>query len=469
MYYERYMNSLCTSSGWASDASFAASTGCLRGKWNTPPAEPGVILYSHNGSAITDGGDECRHVLIIGATGTGKSRLVIMPSLIWSLRSESRRSYVVFDVKGELRAATESTARENNYKIININFRSPAEGSCWNPFTRANKLYASGNQANREKAWRLLEDIIAVLFSDGDSQKNTDPFWRISCANLFRGICSVLWETRHNISINAVLGWSSTIPDDSYEDSRCKLFRAADELPAPSVAHRALAGFRNGSEKTRGNVLCCFYGYLSPFSARNDVLQMLSSESSVSFKQLGETPSVLYITLPDDSTALGSLEGILLTQLMQELNECALENSGRLPVRAEIYLDELCNIKPAIPSLETALTISRSRGIRYILAIQSYAQLCGVYGAAAETISANCSTWIAMNIAKDETFRKKLSELCGKNELGDPLITPSQLSLLSYEQAIVIRERCAPYFTRLEDIGRITRHLTEGHAGSSPA
>ena len=125
---------------------------------------------------------------------------------------------------------------------------------------------------------------------------------------------------------------------------------------------------------------------------------------------------------------------MLLTQMMQDLNECAVGHGGRLPVRTEIFLDEFCNIHPAIPSMETALTISRSRGIRYVLAVQSYSQLCGVYGSAAETIAANCSTWIALNISKDETFREKLSALCGRNPLGEALITPSQLALLQYEE-----------------------------------
>lgn len=252
---------------------------------------------------------------------------------------------------------------------------------------------------------------------------------------------------------------SDSILADKDDDSECQLFRLADRFPSNSSVKRLLSGFRSGSNQTRGNVLACYRGYLSPIIARDDVLKMVSGNTSVDFQQIGIQPTMLYITLPDDSTALGGLQGILLTQLMQELNECALKHDGRLPIRTEMYLDEVCNIKPAIPALETTLTIARSRGIRYILAIQSYAQLCGVYGSAAENIAANCATWIALNISKDETFRTKLSQLCGCNAIGNPLITPSQLSLLSYEQAILIRERVAPYFSQLEDIGKVLQRL----------
>lgn len=459
MYYEKFMNHCYTSSGWASDAMFASTQGCLHGKWSRQPEDGGVILFNHNDELIVDGGDECRHVLIIGATGTGKSRLIIMPSLVYSLRAKKQRSFVVFDVKGELKTATINAARENNYNILNINFRTPTEGDKWNPFFRANTLYATGDPENREKAWKLLEDIIASIFNDGGASSKIDPFWRTSSSDLFRGICSVLWGLGKDISLLDVLRLSDSIPADKDDDGECQLFRLADRFPSTSSVKRLLAGFRSGSNQTRGNVLSCYRGYLSPIIARDDVLKMVSGNTSVNFQQLGVKPTILYITLPDDSTALGGLQGILLTQLMQELNECALKHEGCLPVRTEMYLDELCNIKPAIPSLETALTIARSRGIRYILAIQSYAQLCSVYSGSAETIAANCSSWVALNIAKDESFRTKLAQLCGTNAIGDPLITPSQLALLSYEQAIVIRERVAPYFSQLEDISKVQQRL----------
>ena len=472
MYCEKFMNTICTHSGWASDAAFASTQGCLRGDWNTIPQEGGVILYNHDGKLVVDGGDECRHLMIIGATGTGKSRLIILPSLIYSLRARKRRSFVVFDVKGELKEATLQIARDNHYNILDVNFRDPSLGDPWNPFYKANALYATGTDENMKKARTLLEKYIDSIFSDGRANGRNDPYWRTNCANLFRGICSILWGLGKSITLRDVLRLSDSIPisrEDEDDDDECQLFRLADRFPAGSAARRLLAGFRSGSNQTRGNILSCYRGYLSPRTARDDVLKMVSGSTSINFQQLGETPTVLYITLPDDSTALGGLQGILLTQLMQELNECALRNNGCLPVRTEMYLDEVCNIRPAIPSLETALTIARSRGIRYILAIQSYAQFCGVYGSAAETIAANCSSWIALNIAKDETFRMKLSQLCGCNAMGDPLITPSQLSLLSYEQAIVIRERCAPYFSQLEDLGKVQQRLSgRTRAGKPP-
>ncbi len=81
MYYERYLSGFSACSGWASDEEIASSAGALPATWDRPE-EAGVVLYSQNGRLVLDGGSECRHVLIIGATGTGKSRLLIIPSLL---------------------------------------------------------------------------------------------------------------------------------------------------------------------------------------------------------------------------------------------------------------------------------------------------------------------------------------------------------------------------------------------------
>lgn len=467
MFYEKYLNRVPRSSGWASDKDFSDSRGCLKGRWDLPHEEGGVVQYNHDGDLVVDGGPECRHVLIIGATGTGKSRLVIMPSLLYSIYAHNRRSLVVFDVKGELRKATVEAAEKNGYRVMDINFYDPTAGNGWNPFHRANELYFKGGEKNRKKAWKLLEDVIASLFNDGQAIK-VDPFWRNSSASLFRGICSALWSSNKRLSMERILALSDSIPVEKDEDFKCTLFNMVERGQEFESARRMLRGYRSGSSTTRGNVMACYRGYLSPISARDDVLQMISRDETVEFGTIGDVPTVLYISLPDDTTALGALQGILLTQLMQELNECAMKNGGCLPVHTDIYLDELCNIHPAVPGLETALTIGRSRGIRYVLAIQSFAQLVGVYGSAAETISANASTWIALNIAKDTSFRDRLSALCGANALGDPLITPSQLALLSYEQAIVIRERCAPYFSRLEDLHGVQERLRAAAARHRP-
>ena len=456
MYLEKFIDTPAKSTGWASMSEIGGSKGAVSGHWNEKHRFGGVVLYSNKGeSVIADGGNECRHALIIGATGTGKSRLIIIPSLLYSLTAEEKRSYVIFDVKNELRPATLDTAVKMGYRVAHIDFRNPERSSAWNPLYRINKLYRDGSTAAVEKAAKLFENLVSTIFSDGRCT-TLDPFWRITSAGLFRGICSYLRHFNQDLSFQKVMQVTSNLPSDPDDDYKCKFLRDLEKLPE---TRQLMNGFLSGSQKTRGNVLSAYYSYLSPITSRSDVLNMISADNSLDFHEIGRTPTVLYISMPDDSLALGALEGILLQQLVQELNDVALMSGGTLPVRTELYIDEMCNIHPPIPGMETQLTISRSRGMRYILAIQSYNQLVGLYGSAAESIASNCSTWIALNVAKDETFREKLSALAGENPLGRPLITPTQLSRLKYGEAVIIRESCAPFFTHLDDLSAVQAQM----------
>lgn len=455
MYLERYLNQIPMNSGWATEAQFAAS-GCIASQWSSAPEEGGVVLSSSGNDVICDGGRECRNVLVIGATGSGKSRRIIIPSLLRTMTAKNKRSLVIYDVKGELEPATLSTAQRCGYRVLRIDFRDPRRSDGWNPLAKANELMKAGKS---EEAWKLVEDIMAIIFSDGEGSR-IDAFWRTTSASIFRACVDVIWHNKLPATMESIIHLSSTIPANSYDADQCKLYKLIDRIANSNIAASAISAVRNASDATRGNILAAYNAYVSCMASRHDVLHMIScSSSSIAFGKIGEEPTVLYISLPDDSTTTGTLQGIVLRQLEQELNECALRHGGTLPVRTEIYIDELCNILPALSSLPHSITIARSRGIRYVLAIQSYSQLQSVYGNSAETIAANCATWMAVYIPKDEVFREKLSALCGRNAMGELLITPSQLADIPFGRCIVLRERCHPYCAPLEDLSEVVSHL----------
>lgn len=459
MYVEKFMNQIPMNSGWASDEEFAAS-GCVVGKWSCVPEEGGVVLSSQGDDVVCDGGEGCRSVLIDGGTGSGKTRRIYLPSLLRTMVAKVKRSLVVYDVKGEIEKETRDVAVAENYDIMKIDFRKPGSSDRWNPLGKANSCMAAGNS---ELAWKLAEDMMAIVFCDGENTK-MDAFWRNSSASIFRACCDLLWSAGKDVTFEAVMKLVDTIPADSSRDRRCELFNLIDAMPADSLAPSAISAARNCSDTTRGNILAAFRGYVSCLTSRRDVLKMISCRDSIQFQRIGLKPTVLYVSLPDDSIATGVLQGMLLKQLEQELNECAMKHGGTLPVQTDIYIDELCNIRPALASLPSAVTICRSRGMRYVLAIQSYAQLESVYGSAAEIIAANCATWIAVYVPKDEAFREKLSALCGRNVLGDLLITPSQLADIPMGSAVVIRERCHPYYTSLQDVSEVKARLAAASA-----
>jgi type IV secretory pathway TraG/TraD family ATPase VirD4 len=181
---------------------------------------------------------------------------------------------------------------------------------------------------------------------------------------------------------------------------------------------------------------------------------MLSREDGLHFDMLGKEPTVLYICLSDDDESNGVLQAILLRQLIQKLNLCAIDNGGCLPVHVELLIDELCNMPP-IQNLASQLTISRSRGMRFTLVCQGYDQLIARYGDTGVTIANNCANWVLLYVAKDYNLLDKASRLAGRNEFGDALVDPSALALMPMGQALVFSEHKRPYMTLLDDLSDV--------------
>ena len=444
MYLERYLSKVPRSSGWASDAQFFE--GLCRQDPLSRTVFSGIPLFSHGGVMYLDGGDECRHTLIVGSTGSGKTRRVLLPGVLSTIAA-ARRSMVVFDVKGDLSIITADEARARGYRICVINFRDPSLSDCWNPFSIANYLHSHGQE---DAACAQIDDIAALLCAE-DARSN-DPFWRNNAVALFKALCDILWAMKKDVTIEGILSLRAKIPVD--ED--CNLFRLSQSMPKNSMGYTGMLPVIAAPRGTRGSILATLDSYMRPFTSRPDLTKMLSGKGGIDFGTLGEKPTVLYVITPDERATLGGLQCLMLSQMNQLLTSVAVEHDGMLPVRVEFFVDELCNITPGIPGLATSLAVSRSRGMRYTLVIQNWAQLNSVYGADAETIASNCGNWIALYSARDEVMREKISRLCGENCLSEPMITPSQFARLPIGQALVLRERCQPYITLLDDLSEIS-------------
>lgn len=444
MYLERYLSKIPRSSGWASDEQFFS--GLCRQDTLSRTARSGIPLYSKDGVMYLDGGDECRHTLIVGSTGSGKTRRVLMPGVLSTI-SAAERSMVVFDVKGEISALTQAEAKARGYNTAVINFRDPSLSDCWNPFSIANYLHAHGQE---DAACAQIDDIAALLCAE--DARNNDPFWRNNAAALFKSLSDILWHLGRDVTIEGILNLRTKIPvDDS-----CELFRISQSMPKSSMGYCGMLPVIAAPRGTRGSILATLDSYMRPFTSRPDLTKMLSGKKGIDFGSLGEKRTVVYVITPDERATLGGLQCLMLSQMNQLLTSVAIENGGTLPVRTEFFVDELCNITPGIPGLATSLAVSRSRGMRYTLVIQNWAQLNSVYGADAETIASNCGNWIALYSARDEVMREKISRLCGESCLSEPLITASQFARLPIGQALVLRERCQPYITLLDDLSELS-------------
>lgn len=387
------------------------------------------------------------HSLVIGATGSGKTQTVILPQ-VHSL-AKARESMIITDPKGEIYEKTSNMLRSRGYQILLLNFRDPQNGNAWNPMTLPYKMYKMGNQ---DKAIELLDDLALNILYD-DSSKNSDPFWEKTSADYFSGVALGLFEDAkpEEININSI-SIATTVGEDKFGGSTYikEYFAAKDPGSAASI--NASSTIMAPSE-TKGSILSVFKQKVKLFASRDNLSEMLSY-SDIDLESIGERPTAVFIVIQDEKKTYHSLVTILLKQIYETLIAVAQKHGGKLPVRTNFLLDEFANMPP-LKDVTTMITAARSRGIRFTMIIQNFAQLDSVYGKEdAETIRGNCGNIIYL-ITTELKALEEISKMCGevKSKKDDktastPLVTVSDLQRMKQFEVIILRMRKQPFKTK---------------------
>lgn len=405
----------------------------------------GVPLILKDNQMWVDNGEY--HSLVIGATGSGKTQTVILPT-VQSL-AKARESMIITDPKGEIYEKTSEMLRDRGYQILLLNFRDPQNGNAWNPLTLPYDMYCSGNQ---DKAIELLDDLaLNILYEESNS--NADPFWEKTSADYFSGIALGLFEDAkpEEININSI-SLMTTVGEEKFGGSTYvkEYFNSKD--PASAAAINASSTIMAPNE-TKGSILAVFKQKIKLFASRENLSEMLS-HTDVDLKTIGTKPTALFIVVQDEKKTYHSLVTILLKQVYETLIGVAQENGGRLPVRTNFLLDEFANMPP-LKDVTTMITAARSRAIRFTMIIQNFAQLDQVYGKEnAETIRGNCGNIIYL-ITTELKALEEISKMCGevKSKKDDktastPLVTVSDLQRMKQFEVIILRLRKQPFKTK---------------------
>jgi len=174
-------------------------------------------------------------------------------------------------------------------------------------------------------------------------------------------------------------------------------------------------------------------------------------QSDFDLQSIGMQKTAVFLILPEERTTVHFLVGLFVKQCYECLIDLAQSTeSGELPIRTNILLDELANI-PTIPDIGVMLTASRSRNVRFYLFVQSLKPLFSKYGEdTAESIFGNCANIVFLHSREDFTL-EKISTLCGNDEKGNPLFSKSMLTRLSKEkkEVLVINDRNFPYVANM--------------------
>ena len=404
----------------------------------------GVPLILNENEAWVDSGEY--HTIVIGATGSGKTQTVILPTV--KLLAKAGESMIVTDPKGEIYEKTASMLREKGYDVQVLNFRNPQSGSGWNPLAIPYKMYKNGNQ---DKAIELLDDLALNILYDA-SNTNADPFWEKTSADYFSGVALGLFEDakEEEININSI-SLMTTVGEEKFGGSTYIKEYFQEKDPSSPAAINASATISAPSE-TKGSILSVFRQKIKLFASRENLSEMLS-HSDLELGDIGRRKTALFIVIQDEKTTYHPLVTILLKQCYETLIDVAQENGGELPVRTNFLLDEFANM-PKLKDMTTMITAARSRHIRFTMIIQNYAQLNQVYGKEdAETIRGNCGNIIYL-ISAELAALEEISKMCGevKSKKDDktastPLVTVSDLQRMKENDCIILRLRKQPFKT----------------------
>ena len=409
----------------------------------------GIPVINNGTEAWVDDGEY--HSMIIGASGSGKTQC-IMHTLI-KILTKKGESMVVTDPKGELFEESADMMKKRGYKVILINFRDPKYGEAWNPFSLPYRLYKEGNT---DKAKELLEDLASNILYDPNNK--AEPFWEKSAADYFTGLSLGLFDDAEEDQVNLnSINYMSTVGEERIGASNFlkEYFTSKGEL---SGAYISASATINAPQDTKGSILSVFRQKIRIFSSRDQLSEMLS-RCDFDMRDIGRQKTAVFLKIHDEKTTYHALATIFVKQVYESLIDVAQEQPGlKLKYRTNFVLDEFANMPP-LKDVETMVTASRSRNIRFSFVIQNYSQLTKVYGKdIAETIKGNCGN-IVFLITTELAALEEISKLCGdvkpsKPKEGmpaepiRPLVTVSDLQQMKQFEVLIKRFRNQPFKTK---------------------
>ena len=389
------------------------------------------------------------HTLVIGSTGSKKTRLIVMPTV--RLLGWANESMIISDPKAEIYYRTAGELETQGYRIVVLNFREPNVGDTWNPLDIPYRFYKSGNI---DRACEMVNDIAKNIIAA--DQKDADPFWMNSAADMFFGLVLTLFklcidggQSEMAVNISNVLRLRRQLFDQG-EPEKTAIWKYVqnDEVIAP-----ALSGIVMTVNETRAGILSTFDQKVRFFVYQPNLMDMLAN-NSIRVDKISDEKTAVYLIMPDEKTTYHALISLFVKQSYEYLIFSAQSNrKAQLKIRLNYILDEFSSL-PTIKDFPSMITAARSRNIRFHLVMQSKHQLRQRYGDETETIQSNCGNWIFLT-SREVPLLEEVSKLCGTVQQGSiPLVSIFALQHLDKEngQALILSGRKRPFYAELPDI-----------------
>ena len=350
-----------------------------------------------------------KNVLIIGGSGSGKTRFWLKPNLM-----QCHSSYVVTDPKGQILIECGKLLQRNNYKIKIFNTINFKKSMCYNPFAYIH---------SEKDILKLVTTLIANTKGEG---KSGDDFWVKAETLLYTAIIGYIWyeapEEEQNFStlIEFINASEVREDDESFKNPVDNLFDALEQKDPNHFAVRQYKKYKLAAGKTAKSILISCGARLAPFDIQE--LRDLTAYDELELDTLGDKnknddrKSALFLIMSDTDNTFNFLISMIYSQLFNLLCEKADDvYDGKLPVHVRCLIDEAANIGQ-IPNLEKLVATIRSREISACLVLQAQSQLKAIYKDNADTIIGNMDSRIFLG-GSEPTTLKELSTALGKETI----------------------------------------------------
>jgi len=350
-----------------------------------------------------------KNVLVIGGSGSGKTRFFVKPNLMQCESEDFPVSFIVTDPKAELLSSTGRMLQRNGYRIKILNTIDFSASMRYNPFRYIR------NESD------ILKFVTALIANtQGDGQSNQDPFWIKAEQLLYQALIGYIWyeappEEQNMTSLVDMINMMEV--RENQENFRNTVDLTFDQLAERDPSHfavRQYAKFKLSAGKTAKSILVACGARLSPFDI--GAVRDLMEEDELDLDSIGERKTALFVIVSDTDPSFNFIPALLYSQLFNVLCEKAdRSKGGRLKVHVRLLLDEFPNLGK-IPNFERLIATIRSREISACVILQAQSQLKTMYKDAADTIVGNTDTMLFLG-GKEKGTLEEISKMLGKQTI----------------------------------------------------
>lgn len=345
-----------------------------------------------------------KNVVVIGGSGSGKTRFFVKPNLM-----QLHSSYCITDPKGTILLECGRLLEKNGYVIKSLNTINFKKSMHYNPLAYI-------------KSEKDILKLVNVLIENtkGEGEKSSEDFWVKSERLLYSAYIGYIWyeapeEEKNFITLLDMINASEAREDDeNFKSAVDMLFDRLEEKEPEHFAVRQYKKYKLSAGKTAKSILVSCGARLAPFDIKE--LRDLIEYDELELDTLGDRKTAFFVIISDTDATFNFIVAMMYSQLFNLLCDKAdNEYGGRLPVHVRCLLDEFANIGK-IPNFEKLIATIRSREISACIILQAQSQLKAIYKDNADTIIGNCDSTLFLG-GKEKSTLKEISEVLGKETI----------------------------------------------------